>query len=332
VPLSKVAKVQHYVPQFLLRQFGHGKKDRVHVFDKQTSRSFATNAKNVASESAFYNFRVGQHKATLEPGLANLESQTKPLIQRMLDQDSASVFSAKEKALLCAFLAVQFTRTRAFREQWRSLPEMLGERLRAMSTSPEQLASVEEYIRLPDENQTKVEMARIMMKAPSDFGPHFANKRWLLIATTRDRPFLICDNPLALQNSIDMKPYGNLGLAVRGIEIYLPLSPTRALAMWCPSIEATIREGAETIAELRKTAPHIIEISIPDPKAIENLASALVSGAPLLYTADNVLNFNSLQVSHAERYVFSSNQDFSLAQRMIAEQPKFKTGRRMKMD
>ena len=33
-----IAKVQHYVPQFLLRKFGNGKKDQLHVFDKQTGR------------------------------------------------------------------------------------------------------------------------------------------------------------------------------------------------------------------------------------------------------------------------------------------------------
>ena len=29
-----IAKVQHYVPQFLLRNFGNGKKDQVWVYDK----------------------------------------------------------------------------------------------------------------------------------------------------------------------------------------------------------------------------------------------------------------------------------------------------------
>ena len=49
-----IAKVQHYVPQFLLRNFGNGKKDQLWGFyDKTSDRSFPTNAKNVASESRF---------------------------------------------------------------------------------------------------------------------------------------------------------------------------------------------------------------------------------------------------------------------------------------
>jgi hypothetical protein len=92
------------------------------------------------------------------------------------------------------------------------------------------------------------------MNAPSVFGPHFLNKDWLLISTTRKSPFIIGDNPLALQNAIDMGPYGNLGLAVKGIEIYLPLSPVRALAIWCPSHKQAIVSVASRLRQARALA------------------------------------------------------------------------------
>lgn len=47
------AKVQHYVPRFLLKNFGAGKKHKLHAFDKQTEQAFPTNVKNVAAESRF---------------------------------------------------------------------------------------------------------------------------------------------------------------------------------------------------------------------------------------------------------------------------------------
>ena len=50
----------------------------------------------------------------------------------------------------------------------------------------------------------------------------------MLLRTEWQKPFLIGDSPLALQNSYDMGPYGNLGLTVPGIEIYfLYLLPER---------------------------------------------------------------------------------------------------------
>ena len=38
---NSIAKVQHYVPQFLRRNFGAGKKDQLHVFDNPNARTGA---------------------------------------------------------------------------------------------------------------------------------------------------------------------------------------------------------------------------------------------------------------------------------------------------
>ena len=84
------AKIQHYVPKFLLRNFGLGKKDQVWVYDKQTARSFPTNAKNVASENAFYDFEIGGETYSLESSLSKIESQAKPVVERIMDDDSVS--------------------------------------------------------------------------------------------------------------------------------------------------------------------------------------------------------------------------------------------------
>ena len=287
-------------------------------------------SKNVASESRFYDFRIEDQDATLEPKLAQLEGATKPLLERILDRDSTSVITDAERELLCTFLAVQFTRTKAFREQVLDIPKMLGEHLRSRSGSQDDSGELEQFIKLPDENQLKIETARFMMNAPRDFGPHFLNKDWLLVATTRKAPFIIGDNPLALQNTIDMGPYGNLGLAVKGIEMYLPLSPVRALAMWCPSHKQTILSNANTLRQMRVIAPHLIAEKIRDPGGIERLERALLDDTPLQYSLDNVRNFNSLQVRYAERFVFSSNPDFSLAHEMVNSHPALRTGMRMR--
>ncbi|MDV5280161.1 DUF4238 domain-containing protein [Leclercia adecarboxylata] len=51
---------------------------------------------------------------------------------------------------------------------------------------------------------------------------HLLKKDWYLLETSPERPFYVSDNPVVLKNSNDFGPYGNLGLAVRGIQIYLP--------------------------------------------------------------------------------------------------------------
>jgi hypothetical protein len=216
---------------------------------------------------------------------------------------------------LAVFLAIQRIRTRSFRDNWRHLPAMLGEWLRGQGHSEEELSAVAKHISIPDENETTRDTVRFMQTETSNLAVHFVDKTWLLLRTGRTRPFLIGDNPIALQNRRDSGPRGNLGLAVRGIEIYFPLSPVRALALWCPSHESVIRE-----ASARRR---------PLPRPAQDILTAINTGRPLASAPENVENFNSLQIRYAERYVFSSVDDFKLARDMIATHPETKTGPRL---
>ena len=320
-----IAKIQHYVPQFLLRNFGSGKKDQVWVYDKAASRSFSTNAKNIASESRFYDFELDGQLMSLEPMLSTLESKAKPIIEGILKADSLAVLSDEDKAMLAVFLSVQFTRTKTFREQWSDFPRMLREHFEARSETVAAGSQAAELVRDLTENESKAETASLIVKAPSEFAPHFVSKQWVLAATTRKHPFVISDNPLTLQNMVDMSPRGNLGLAIEGIEIYFPLSPVRALAMWCPSIVDMVRRGAE---KLRRLPLGLAKASVRDPDGLWALDEAIHTGHALTYNKENVLNFNSLQVARSERYVFSCVNDFGLAREMLESHPNLRRGPR----
>jgi len=323
------AKIQHYVPKFLLRNFGLGKKDHVWVYDKQSGRSFQTNAKNVASENRFYDFEIDGTIYSLEAGLSKIESKTKPVIAQILHSDTVSTIDAQSRAMLASFLAIQFIRTKAFRMQWADLPRILRRKIEAMGDRVAPGSQAEALIQEPSENQIKVETTRMILDAPKNYGPHFLNKIWFLAKTTTSHPFILGDNPVSLQNHIDMGPYGNLGLAVRGIEVYLPLSSTRALAMWCPSLAQQIADAADTVRRLPK---EVLATQIKDPEGILAMDLAIRRGATLLYDPNHVMNFNSLQVSRSERYLFSSKNDFALADRMINDHPQIRSGQRLSSD
>lgn len=320
------AKIQHYVPQLLLKQFGTGKKNQLHVLDKHTGRTFVSNARNVASERAFYDFVVGEHSFSIEASLSELESKTKKVLKHILERDSLADLTADARATLCAFLAVQFTRTRHFRLQWSSLPGLLAEHLRKHG---DVLApALEEYIRTPDENQAAMETAKIISEAPGQFGPHFASKAWVLFRTAGNHPFIIGDNPLALQNTMDRGPLGNLGLAVPGIEIYLPLTPTRALGCLCPSIIEAMRSAAHRLRGMHHLLPADF---VPKKEKMETMIEAVEKGAAVEMSNENIVNLNSLQVRFAERYLFSSLGDFVLAREMLAAHPELRNGPRFEV-
>jgi hypothetical protein len=54
---SMAAEKQHYVPQFILRQFLANERDeRVTVYDKHDDKTFVTSIKNIMAERRFNEF------------------------------------------------------------------------------------------------------------------------------------------------------------------------------------------------------------------------------------------------------------------------------------
>lgn len=316
------AKIQHFVPQFLLRGFSNGKKDQIWVYDKSSNRSFPSNIKNVASESRFYDFEHEGEQLSIEPWLSELEGRAKSVISTILEADSLVTLLAEQKYILASFLAVQHTRTKTFREQWKSLPKLLKEQLEKNGDQIAPGSQVEELIRDLPENTSKEQTARFVLSAPATYATHFLDKDWALAATSRKHPFLLSDNPVTRQNMVDRPLRGNLGLTNPGIEIYLPLSPTRALVMWCPTLTNLIHRSAMSLADLQRVS------DVADPNGIIALSDSLLSGKPVQYTAENVENFNSLQIAWSERFIFSASNEFPLVQAMLNDQPNLRRGPR----
>lgn len=60
---------QHYVPQFLLRNFSFSRRSNkrtsqyIHTYDKHTDKVITPNTQGIASEAGFYDFYVGEEKS-----------------------------------------------------------------------------------------------------------------------------------------------------------------------------------------------------------------------------------------------------------------------------
>jgi hypothetical protein len=159
----------------------------------------------------------------------------------------------------------------------------------------------------------------------SELAPYFYLKDWILFKAPKNTPFCLSDNPVTLQNFIDLSPIGNLGLAVKGIEIYFPISSLYSLGMICKSYKELLDDNFAKIEFLKKLGfdPNL-DIS---PERIENMKRykiCMESGIAFKSTRANVINTNSLQVIYSSRFIFSNNDDFSLAKEMIKIHPEFR--------
>ena len=136
------------------------------------------------------------------------------------------------------------------------------------------------------------------------------SKRLILVARPDTDPFWISDNPVVMWNAF---PYGILGVAQRGIEIYMPISPEYCLGFWCPSIELKMSQllAARPTEIVRQQVLAILE--------------GIQAGKPVLtLAADTLKHLNSLQVTYSSRFVYGPSDNFSLAREIVAGQPEIR--------
>lgn len=338
---TKQAENQHYVPQFLLRNFSilgkTGKDKHIYVFDKRTDKPFSTNIKNIATERGFYDFSIGEEDHSLEPHLSDLEAKTQQALNKIIKKQKLSVLSEEDKCWIALFVGVQFLRVKKQREMTKNLSKEMAERIHAMGFDPKQIEDVQEM----NDEQVKMATLRTFVKNFQILAELILKKDWILFEFPSKNPLYISDHPVALHNDESFGPYGNIGFAVPMIQIYLPISSNLALGFWCPTM---INKFIENIAEIegieqklqmnlvlnpqidRSQVEASLELCKNEKQKPLDFIEKVNSGLPIIQTPDQVTFLNSLQVSWANRFVMCRDSDFSLVKRMIAEDEKYRKG------
>lgn len=305
---------QHYVPQMLLRNFCNPQTNKIFVFDKTSGRSFETNVRNAAAERQYYNFSHDGTEFSLEETLSKAEAAAKPLIDAIQKERSLSVLSEDDCVTIALFSSVQHLRGPRVRKDQEIIANALRER---RPDTENDLSFLDEQWPTGKEHAKNFAIYYLGKEAPK-IADHFLKKTWFLLEAPESAPLLLSDTPIVLFNDNSFKPYGNLGLLSRGIQITLPISSKLALGFYCPSIEAEFRKGIEKFNILK----HDPDVERKFSKSIEVAKSFIVAaetGCPIQLTPENVQHLNSLQTSRSNRFIFSSHNDFSLALEMIAK-------------
>lgn len=317
-------QIHHYVPQFLLKNFSYGKKHHIWVLDKHTDRKFPSNVKNIACEKGFYDFTENGINASTEPFLSAVETDAAPIIRKIIQTRSLASIDTTMKHQLSRFLATQFIRTRKHLETRRDLTSLAEAQLLQFPLDPSNVRGFQPF----NEQEARMDIALSLRSLADQYAPFFNDKSWLLFQTDKRNPFLISDQPITLHNRTPSGPLGTLGLGVIEIEIYFPLSPFLTLAMFCPTIEAQLRQAYRNIYQPLSPILPTAAAKLP-PGTLENFASlvaAFDTGNSVPNPPSNVTLTNSLQVYQSFRFLFSNVEDFSFARRMIKEDPTCREG------
>jgi hypothetical protein len=99
-------KTEHYVPQFILRQFlvDHQNNEQVSVYDKHEDRGFVTSIKNVMAENRFHDFLFEDWIVSFEPIASKIEDWCLPTYRRVIETRRLEG-SPQEKADLAFLIA-----------------------------------------------------------------------------------------------------------------------------------------------------------------------------------------------------------------------------------
>jgi hypothetical protein len=288
---------QHYVPQFLLRQFAATTNGRVHVYDMIRGISFQSGSRAVGAERDFYVFTIGTDSWTVDPSLTALEGMTSPIVRKIVDARSTAYLTDDERTVIAGFMAVQLVRTNKYRSVIDAGAKQVNELTRRMLRIHGR-EDGEPAINAENVKRTAIELT----SNAGQYGPLLRDRPWILFEAPKSCPFYLSDNPVVLQNWNDFGPYGNLGLLSPGIQVYCPLSPTLMLGIVDPSVRGQISQVCDAFC------------------------GAFTSGNAVRLDARSVESYNELFADWSSRFVFSSISEFRIAEKVRQERLKTDSG------
>lgn len=282
------AKAQHYLPQAYLRNFAHKANSTSHVwfFDKFTDKTGHMNIHNACQEAWFYDFKDADgNRVEIDAALIPYEAKLLTSLNAIITDPSANTIANNRKtfAHLVAFL---FTRSATFRRE--SLDMLVGL----------QRADPELKLRLPTEDEIKYDHIQFMSEAIKHCATRIYEMQWILVFNNTRIPFYTSDYPF----------YPN----VPAFKSIVRLDKDRQLHFPSP----TLLFEEDKIQVFFPLTPKL-GIVFADPAEYSKVFMKPIAGV----TEEEVRLINRTQVLWCLRFLFSSTNDFSMAEAMLQENP-----------
>jgi len=312
--LSNTPKKQHYVPQFILRNFSCGKKNKIFVFDKKSNRSFPSNSKDIGHENNFYDDQVTEYGNETEFKLSELETIVAPIVDKIVSQGSIKELEEWEHKWLCLFSTVQMLRTNDTRDFLEESNKIINERVKEWEGSSSE--GVDNFINMSKE-EIKSSSINLLNSLPGSLVKNFLDKELSLLEAPENQSFYISDHPVVKHNYLPREGRGNLGIGLKGIQIYFPISSKYCLSFLCSELVQEIRQKVKN-HQAARTLGVALPIDISEAEKMVNQLDNKTTNKVL----DVNMDFNnSLQVIQSTRFIYSSCSKFLLAKDMLRTNP-----------
>lgn len=294
-----IGRKHHKVPRSLLRQFAApDRNDQVFVYNKNGRRSYPSSINDAGAERDFYAVGTGPRRFNWEPAFQLLDDRLAEALRELNTCEDLAEVGETVREDLPVLIATQLLRTQLQRT---SAPD-LAEKLNSIGEK----FDVQE-LDISDDANRFLHFQRVL--GMERLAVVLGTKDFLLLRSTDVLPTLwISDNPVVIHNTF---PYGRHGVSAPGVEIYLPISTTRCLALYCPSIGEQIRESLDA-------AHPRAALSAP---LYMDLLNAIERGSAVPIDTAFVSFLNELQIRQSSEYVYSASPDFEAAEMILRNQP-----------
>ncbi|RKR64949.1 uncharacterized protein DUF4238 [Yokenella regensburgei] len=318
---------QHTVPKFLLQNFiihnEKRKKDgQVFSFNKQSRRIMKMSINDATVHKKFYNLHEHPTIVSIESLLAIYETKAGSVIKNIISTKDVNTLSKEERKYLSRFVAVQYLRSRGEYENQKHIAQELYSKLTSRGLTNDKLENY--FDEGSFEKNSKGNFLSQIVNC--DLETAIINEKdWILFETTVDNPFFISDNPVTMYNDTNFKDRSNTGIALVGVQIYLPLSPTLTIAMVCPSLKKPLLDERDFIYKCITNKIGGSDLNIFD--RLDFLKSIL--DTRLVKIEDWRLNhLNNLQLWRAEQFIFSQKDDFERIKILVDDHAELSRGPR----
>jgi len=242
---SKIAKKQHYVPKFYLKEFAtdetYGKKDKaqVHIYDLKKEEIYIRNIRTIAYENYIYSptNEKNQRTAYMEDKLADIENLMSKIWKDFSNKRTRLSPSMKEAISL--FIATLILRHPdnlvknkeikkfMFKEIMSHIPKEQTKFIYS-ANGKESIMEIKDMIDWHDmsENDEKKFFIENIEYLAMNIAEKLVKKKWSVI-TSKEKVFITSDRPVVISNP----ETGLLGIDSKGVIISLPISPTRLLVL-----------------------------------------------------------------------------------------------------
>jgi len=251
----KEPKRHHYLPQFYLKNFC--KDGFLWVYDRDNDEYRQQTPINTAVKKKYYTAigLDGKSHNEIEFVLANIEGETKHIIEKIIEKKSIDL---EEKCILAIFIAFLHVRVPEFEMEINELTEKFFKRYNKLAIPNEKQAEkiIKQFAETKDQENLspkkmldfvrnenyRIKFSRehslsLMYALAREFPLIFIQMDWQIWYSSKNSSFITSDNPFVVTRPQNYK--GPFGIGTKGTKKLIPLGPKVCLVM-CDKGESII--------------------------------------------------------------------------------------------